>query len=46
MQEEAALSLGLGKGSADGDFSVKWFPVTLFSFIPESCMGENTTIEI
>lgn len=41
VQEEAALSLGLGKGSADGDLGVKWFLVTLFPFIPESCRGEK-----
>lgn len=42
VQEEAALSLGLGKGSADGDLGVKWFLVTLFPFIPESCRGGKT----
>lgn len=39
VQEEAALSLGLGEGSGDRNLGVKWFPVTLFPFIPESRRG-------
>lgn len=41
MQEEAALSLGVGEEPGARDLGVKCFPMTLFPFIPESCNGEK-----
>lgn len=33
VQEEAALSLGVGEESGARDLGVKWFPVTVFSLL-------------